>query len=259
MSGCSPASFPLPRGLHLSIDSGDLLPDAEIYRSLVGKLLYLNLTRPDLSYATQHLSQFLQQPRVPHLQAATHVLRYLKGTMGAALFYPSHNVVQLRAFCDADWGACKYSCRSLTGQCVFLGSSLISWKTKKQKTVSKSSAESEYRAMSYTAGEVVWLVGLLTDFRVHVPLPVTLHCDNRAAQHIAANPVFHERTKHLNVDCHYVREKIQEGLLSTAHVSSSQQLADILTKPLSQQQHFFLASKLGLHFPSSQIQLEGGM
>ncbi|KAK9749334.1 hypothetical protein RND81_02G118600 [Saponaria officinalis] len=248
MLDCTPASFPLPRGLKLSTDDGLPLDDPEVYRRLIGRLLYLNMTRPDISYAVQHLSQFMSSPRQPHLQAALHVVRYLKGTSTAALFYPSGDDQVLSAFCDADWGSCQFSCRSVTGYCVFLGQSLISWKTKKQKTVSKSSAESEYRAMSYTTSELVWLQGLLTDLGVVIPLPISLHCDNRAALHIAENPVFHERTKHLNIDCHFVRDKLKDGFLRPTYVKSGSQLADLLTKALGKDQHFYLASKLGLLF-----------
>ena len=106
-------------------------------------------------------------------------------------YYPSDSTLQLLAYSDADWGRCAYTCRSLSGYCVFLGSSLVSWKTKKQKTVSKSSAESEYRSMSYTTSEVVWLEGLLRDLGVCTMLPISLCCDNKSAQHLAANPVFH--------------------------------------------------------------------
>ncbi|KAK9690340.1 hypothetical protein RND81_09G121100 [Saponaria officinalis] len=257
MQQCRAASFPLPRGLKLSLTDGELLPDPEVYRRLIGRLLYLNLTRPDLSYSVQHLSQFVSCPRVPHMQAALHIVRYLQGTADAKLFYSSQSNLVLTAYCDADWGSCQFSCKSLTGHCCLLGDSLISWKTKKQKTVSKSSVESEYRAMSYTTSEIVWLQGLLHDFDVSVPLPIQLCCDNKAAIHIAANPVFHERTKHINIDCHYVREKLQEGLLYTSHVRSSVQLADLFTKPLGESQHHFLSSKLGLHLPRNS-NLRGG-
>ncbi|KAK9667940.1 hypothetical protein RND81_13G022200 [Saponaria officinalis] len=257
MQSCKVAVFPLPRGMKLSLEDGELLPDPELYRRLIGRLLYLNLTRPDLSYSVQHLSQFVSSPKVPHLQAALHIVRYLKGTTNAQLFYPSQTDLTLVAYCDADWGSCHFSCRSLTGHCCLLGCSLVSWKTKKQKTVSKSSAESEYRAMSYTASEVVWLHGLLRDFTMSVPMPIQLCCDNKAALHIAANPVFHERTKHINIDCHYVREKIQEGFLYTSHVRSSAQLADLFTKALGESQHHFLSSKLGLLLPRNS-NLRGG-
>lgn len=251
-------SSPLPKGLGLSTDIGEVLEEPEVYRKLIGRLLYLNITRPDLSYATQHLSQFLSCPRKPHLQAALYVVRYLKSTVNMGLFYSADCDLKLTAYSDADWSSCMFSSRSLSAYCIFLGSHLVSWKTKKQKTVSKSSAEAEYRSMSSTASELVWVEGLLQDLHVHVPLPIFMHCDNTAAQHIAQNPVFHERTKHLKRDCHYVREQVESGFIQTAHVSSSSQLADLLTKPLSGPQHLLLASKLGL-VDCSQVQLEGGI
>ena len=138
------------------------------------------------------------------------------------------------------------SVRSLTGYCVFLGSSLISWKTKKQNTVSKSIAEAEYRSMSATTSELEWISYILHDLQVSVQLPFTMFCDNKVAIHIAENPVFHEWTKHLRIDCHYTRDKLLEGFLKTTHVSSQDQLADLMTKPLSELQHNHLSFKLGL-------------
>ncbi|WOG98596.1 hypothetical protein DCAR_0417940 [Daucus carota subsp. sativus] len=163
LSDCNSADFPLSKGLHLSTNDVPKLPDPEKYRRIIGKLLYLNLTRPDISYAVQQLSQFLQAPAQPHYEAALHVLRYLKGTLNVGLFYKADCPLHLTAYSDADWGTCSFSAKSLSGYAVFLGSSLISWKTKKQKTVSKSSAESEYRSMSYTTSELIWIEGLLQD------------------------------------------------------------------------------------------------
>ena len=134
-----------------------------------------------------------------------HVLKYLKGTINHGLFYSATSPLQLTTYCDADWGSCKFSATSLTGYCIFLGSSLVSWKIKKQKTVSKSSAEVEYRAMSGTTSELEWLQQLLAYLHVTIPLPIPLHCDNKAATYIAENPVFHDKTKHIKIDCHYTR------------------------------------------------------
>ena len=246
LTGAKPAKFPLPKALRLSIDTGHVLPNPEPYRRIIGRLLYLTLTRPDISYAVQHLSQFLQHPTDSHYSAAMHVLRYLKGTPNKGLFYLVTNNLNIVAYSDVDWGTCKMSSKSLTGYCVFLGNSLISWKTKKQKTVAKSSAEAEYRAMSATTSKLEWIAHLLQDLHLPLHLPVLLHFDNRAAQHIAENPVFHERTKCLNIDCHYTRDKLLEGFLQTVHVSSQEQLADLMTKPLSEHQHNYLSSTLGL-------------
>jgi len=140
LTAATPARFPMAKGLKLSTEEGTLLPKLEAYRRVAGRLLCLTLTRPDISYAVQHLSQFLQAHKQPHYDAALHVLRDLKGTANRGLFYPKDNNLQVTAYCDGDWGNCRMSARSLTGYCVFLGPALVSWKTKKQKTVSKSTA-----------------------------------------------------------------------------------------------------------------------
>nr|XP_021861029.1 uncharacterized protein LOC110800052 [Spinacia oleracea] len=241
------APFPLPKGLKLSTMEGPLITDPEIYRIIVGKLLYLNMTRPDISYAVQQLTQFLNEPRTPHLSAALHVLKYLKGTLNYGLFYYANTDLKLTACSDVDWGTCACSARSLTGYCIFLGDPLISWKTKKHKVVSKSSTEAEYRSMSQTTSEVVWIDGLLQDLKVNVPKPIQLFCDNKSGQYIAENEIFQERTKHLKIDCHYVLDPVTDNFLILSHVSSSLQLADIMTKPLGAEHHNFLSSKIGLN------------
>ncbi|XP_021715359.1 uncharacterized protein LOC110683321 [Chenopodium quinoa] len=251
LESCHFVLFPMSRGVKLSQDDGDLLPDPEVYRRIIGKLLYLNMTRPDISYVVQQLSQFLSAPRSSHLNTVVHVLKYLKGTLNHGLFYPASSEYVLSAYSDADWGTCVDSGRSLSGYCVFLGNALVSWKTKKQKVVSKSSIEAEYRSMSKTADEVVWLEGLFSELHIEVPTPIVLHCDNISAQHIAENPCFHEKTKHLRskhhkIDVHYIREQVQSGFIKLKHVKYALQLADIMTKPLGADQHRFLSQKIGL-------------
>lgn len=218
---CKPASTPLPSGLVLSQGAEPVLAEPDMYRKLVGQLLYLNLTRPDISHATQQLSPFVSKPTKVHWNAALHVLKYLKGCPSYGIFISTHSSLTLQAYSDVDWGACLDTRKSLTGLCVFLGDTLLSWKCKKQKTVSTSSAEAEYRALSATAKELVWIVALLREFGVSCTLPISLYCDNQAAIHITKNQVFHERTKHLDIDCHFVREKFKGGLLLPTVVSST--------------------------------------
>jgi hypothetical protein len=242
-----PVSFPMEQNLKLSRDHGTLLVDPTSYRRLIGRLLYLTLTWPDLAYSVQTLSQFMDKPCQPHLDAAYRVLRYVKHALGQGLFFSAQSDFKLKAFCDADWAGCYDTRWSITGFCVFLGTSLISWKSKKQQMISRSSAESEYRSMASTGCELLWLFNLLHDFQIAHPHPATLFCDSQAALHIAANPVFHERTKHIDIDCHFIREKIQLGLIKTLHVSSQNQLANIFTKALGNSLFHKLLSKMSVH------------
>lgn len=139
--------MPLPKGLRLRANEGELLKDAAQYRRLIGRLLYLDFTCPNLVYDVHQLSQFIHQPHQSHWCAALHIIKYLKYTANVGLFFPVNNPLVLEAYCDVDWAVCRDTRRSITGYCIYLGSTPISWKSKKQPTVSRSSAEAEYRSM----------------------------------------------------------------------------------------------------------------
>ncbi|XP_019054873.1 PREDICTED: uncharacterized protein LOC109115371 [Nelumbo nucifera] len=227
-----PVSNPMITSQKLDKDTGTPLPDVTSYRKLVGKLIYLCNTRPGICFAVQHLSQFLDCPTDLHIQAAHRILRYLKACPGQGVFFSASSSLQLKAFSDSDWASCPDTRRSITGHCVFLGDSLISWKSKKQQTVSKSSSEAEYCALAAVTCEVQWLTYLFKDLHIPQVAPALVFCDNRSALHIAHNPVFHERTKHIDIDCHIVREKLQASLIHLMPIASEGQLADCFTKPL---------------------------
>ena len=170
MMVCRPAKSPMEQQLKLSKDTGELLPDSSKYRRLISKLMYLTLSRLDITYAVNRLSQFLAKPRVPHMQVATRILQYVKGTPGQGIFFPSDSDLQLKAYCDADWARCPYIRKSLTRYYVFLGDALISWRSKKQSMVSRS--------MASTTCEVTWILFLLRDLQVKHEKLVLLYCDN---------------------------------------------------------------------------------
>ncbi|CAM8930112.1 unnamed protein product [Rhodiola kirilowii] len=254
MLECKPAKTALPIKHQLSLSTANLLDDPMPYRKLVGKLIYLTITRPDLSHSVHILSQFMSAPTEDHLKAAKRLLRYVKQAPAQGLFFSASSKLTLTAYCDADWAACPRTRRSTTGFCTLLGHSLISWKTKKQAIVSRSSAESEYRAMAAVCSEILWLIRLFSDMKAQVPTPISLHCDNQAALHIAKNPVFHERTKHIELDCHFIRHFINNNTIAATYIPTADQLADFLTKQLPSEHLHRLLSKLGvsnfLHSPA---------
>ncbi|KAG7578912.1 Integrase catalytic core [Arabidopsis thaliana x Arabidopsis arenosa] len=251
--GCKPAGSPMDQNHRLGLATGPVLADPESYRRLVGRLIYLIATRPDLTYAVHILSRFMQTPRQEHWLAALKVVRYLKGTLGQGILLRADSSFHLTGWCDSDWQACPLSRRSISGWIVQLGSSIISWKAKKQDMVSMSSAEAEYRAMNAVTKELKWLKSLLYDLGVDHIEPMTIKCDSKAAIHISLNPVFHERTKHIERDCHFVRDEIVRRVVKPEHVYTEDQLADILTKALGRKEFDAFLLKLGiqdLHAPT---------
>ncbi|XP_038988075.1 uncharacterized mitochondrial protein AtMg00810-like [Phoenix dactylifera] len=243
MLTCKPASSPLPLKLGASCPNDALFTSPELYRSLAGSLQYLTDTRPDISYVVNYLCQFMHSPKICHFQLLKRVLHYIKGTLNHSLHFKLGPLI-LSAFCDSDWVGDSLDRRSTSGFCVFLGSNLISWCAKKQPTVARSSTEAEYRALAITASELIWLRRLLRELDISVDSPTDIYCDNISAIALTSNPVFHARTKHIEVDYHFIREKVLSKELHIAHVSSADQPADIFTKSLTARRHSLLYSKL---------------
>lgn len=241
-----PVATPMEQNHHLATDDSPFTAEPARYRRLVGRLIYLTNTRPDISYSVHILSQFMQKPREGHMEAALRVVRFLKGTVGQGILLKSETDLQVSIYCDADWAACPLTRRSLTAYVAMIGGSPVSWKTKKQKVMSHSSAEAEYRAMSIATREVQWLRQLLRDLGFTQKTPSRLYCDSKSAIYIATNPVFHERTKHVEIDCHRVRDALKSGVITAAHIGTKEQLADVLTKALGKVQFNHLMSKLGI-------------
>ncbi|KAK8933820.1 hypothetical protein KSP39_PZI015242 [Platanthera zijinensis] len=225
-----------------------LLPNSEYYHRLVGKLIYLTFTRPDISFAVGNVSRFMHEPRISHLQAVERILRYLKTAPGHGLVYkPSSSPLSLSAYCNADYVGSLDDRRSTSGYCTYFGGHFITWRSKKQSIVARSSAEAEYCSMATVVSKLTWLEGLLDDLGVKLSASATLFCDSQTVIHIAKNPVFHERTKHIEVDCHFIREKVKLKKIELMHVPATEQVADILTKALPRPLYYQFLSKLGAY------------
>jgi histone deacetylase 1/2 len=254
---CAPVTTPMVASEILSATSGTPLSaeDSTRYRKIVGGLQYLTMTRPDLSFSVNKVCQFLHAPRCSHWSAVKRILRYVQGTLSHGLLLrPSRTLPLLSAFSDADWAGDPDDRRSTGGFAIFYGGNLVSWSARKQATVSRSSTESEYKALANATAELVWVHALLGELGVIQRSPPVLWCDNIGATYLSANPVFHARTKHIEIDFHFVRERVAQKLLDVRFISSKDQLADIFTKPLPLPQFTACRRNLNLY----EVEIEGG-
>lgn len=237
---------PMITTLILSAYKGTLYENPQQYRSFVGALQYVTITRPELAYSVNNLCQFMHKPLDTHWKAAKKVLQYLQHTSSRGLQIRKSSSLQLTTYSDADWASCPDDRKSTLGFCIYLGPNLLSWSTKKQHVVSRSSTEAEYRSLATASAELCWFRSLFSELRLpqlHAPI---LCCDNLSTIALAKNPVLHARTKHVEIDLYFVHDMVQEGYLHLQHVPSQDQIADLLTKPLSHDRFCLLRNKLNV-------------
>ncbi|KAL5751678.1 hypothetical protein ACOSQ2_022185 [Xanthoceras sorbifolium] len=250
-------STPVVIGNKLSLHDGDLFADPSLYRNTIDALQYLTLSRPDLSYIVNNLSQFLVAPSQLYWQVCKRVLRYTKGTVDFRLWFTPTPRLQLEGYVDADWASSVDDRRSTNGYYIFLGNNLLTWSFKKQHVVARSSTESEYQALAHATSELVWLQFVFSELGFPIAHCPILWCDNLGAKSLAQNPVFHARTKHIEIDVHFVRENLLNGQVEIRYIPTASQIADLLTKPLSVAQFEILLSKLTVALP--QLCLRGNV
>ena len=247
MSTCNSMPTPLPQ--QIDNQDSELFSEPTYFRSLAGKLQYLTITRPDIQYAVNFVCQRMHAPTTADFSFLKRLLRYVKGTIHMGLHIRKDQNLALSAYRNSDWAGCKETRRSTTGFCTMLGPNLISWSAKRQETVSKSSTEAEYRALTAVAQELTWLSFLLRDLGVSQFHPTLVCCDNLSAVYLTANPALHNRSKHFDTDYHYIREHVALGLIETKHISATLRLADIFTKPLPRKAFVDLRTTLGVAEP----------
>ncbi|RVX14701.1 Retrovirus-related Pol polyprotein from transposon RE2 [Vitis vinifera] len=200
--GCKATETPIKLNLKLQLASPVEMIDKEKYQRLVGRLIYLSHTRPDIAFAVSMVSQFMHSPNQGHFDAVYKVLRYLRGTPGKGLLYENRGHLQVDVFTDADWA----------------GSVIVTWQSKKQSVVARSSAEAEFKAVTHGICEVLWIKQLLEELKVASPFPMKVFCDNKVVITIAHNPVLHDRTKHVDVDKHFIKHKLENGLIVMPYI-----------------------------------------
>ena len=212
---------------------------------MIGSLLYLTASRPDISFSVGLCARFQASPRESHVGAVKRIFRYLKDTPTLGLWYPKTLSFDLYSFSDADFGGCKIDRKSTTGTCQFLGGCLISWFSKKQNSVAQSTTEAEYVAAGSCCAQVLWMKQQLEDYGLIV-CKIPIKCDNTSAINLSKNPIHHSRTKHIEIRHHFIREHVLKGDVALEYVNTKEQLADIFTKPLDREQFSKIRGELGL-------------
>ncbi|CAL8080031.1 unnamed protein product [Prunus armeniaca] len=254
MDTCKPCLTPIKPHQSVLKDEGTLLSDPTLYRSLVGALQYLTFTRPDISFAVNTVCQFMNAPTDTHFALVKRILRYLQGTLQYGITFSPSSML-LSGYCDSDWAGDPNTRRSTTSYVVFLGDNPISWSSKKQAAVSRSSTEAEYRALANCAADIAWIRQIMCDLHMTLPEAPIIHSDNMLALALSVNPVFHSCIKHLEIDYHFVRERIQCRDLVVQYIPTDGQVADILSKGLHSP--VFIRHRSNLRLGNNPAEIEG--
>jgi hypothetical protein len=245
MKDAKPIKTPMGTNGHLDLHTGGKFVDQKVYRSMIGSLLYICASRPDIMLSVCMCARFQADPKEVHLRTVKRILRYLVQTPKFGLWYLNGSTFDLIGYSDTDWAGCKIDRKSTSGTCQFLGRSLVSWASKKQNSVALSTAEAEYIAAGHCCAQLLWMRQTLKDYGYKFS-EVPLLCDNESAIHMADNPVEHSHTKHIAIRYHFLRDHQQRGDIEIAYVATKEQLADIFTKPLDEKTFIKLMNELNI-------------
>ncbi|GKD98293.1 retrovirus-related pol polyprotein from transposon TNT 1-94 [Tanacetum coccineum] len=245
MNLSDPVDTPMVDQLKLDEDLMGIPVDQTRFRGMVGSLMYLTASRPDLVFAVCMCARYQAKPTKKHFEAIKRVFRYLKGTINMGLWYPKDNAMSLTAYADADHAGCQDSRRSTSGSAQFLGDRLVSWSSKKQRSTAISTTEAEYIAMSGCCAQILWMRSQLKDYGFDFN-KIPLYCDNKSAIALCCNNVQHSRSKHIDIRHHFIREQVENRVVELYFVETNYQLADILTKALPRERFEFLLPRLGM-------------
>ncbi|XP_048323521.1 secreted RxLR effector protein 161-like [Ziziphus jujuba] len=246
MADCSISPTPASTGIQLNKIVSSAFKNVFMYRSTIGALQYLTITRPELTFIVNKLSQFMHKPTDMHWSSCKWVFRYLQGTKTFGLQIRPSSDITISGYIDMDWASNADDRRSTGSYCIFLGQNLVSWSSKKQHVVACSSTESEYRSLANGAAEVLWLQSLLNELQVELNRVPVIWYDNVEVGYLAENTVHHQRMKHIEIDAHFVRDRVIQKKLEFRYVPSFEQIADVLTKVLPSSQFLVLWCKLNL-------------
>ena len=236
---------PMASGTGLDADVKGKKVDPTIYRGMIGSLLYLTASRPDIMFSVCVCARFQADPRESHLIAVKRIIRYLSGSINLGLWYPNDSPFNLIGYSDADFAACKVSRKSTSGLCQFLGNRLVSWASKKQASVSLSTTEAEYIAAGACCSQILWMKQQLVDYGI-VEEDCPIFCDNQSAISVSENPVQHSKTKHIDIKYHFLKDHVEKGNIKLRYVGTKEQKADILTKPLDSKSFVHLRGEMGM-------------
>jgi hypothetical protein len=220
MEDSSPVSTPIVVVCKLSKDDMSPVVDQRTYRSMIGSLLYITDSHPDIMQAVGMVGRYQSAPKQSHLVAVTRIFKYLKGTMNYDLWYPRNQNFKLTAYSYADWANCVDERKSTSGGEFFLGDSLIAWLSKKQGSISLSTTEVEYIAVATCCTQILWMIQTLADLRVTYTDPIPLHCDNNSAISLSKNLVLHSKSKHIPIKYHFLREQVTNKIVQVNYIPS---------------------------------------